>query len=325
LPVDRPAQLGDAVLADILGTEGEETVVDRRGRQLVLDETNPPPGFAEAVAGMTAEETREFTLTYPDDYSEERLAGKAVQFRVTVAEVYEVVVPELDDEFAKTVGDYETLEELREAVAKRLERSMETEAREREADAALEALVSVSEVAYPAAALEDMLQSELRRFEAGLGRSSPNLAAYLRLSGQTMEQFREKMRPLAEQRLVQRLALIEYARSNALTLSDEELQQGLWDVAASSGERSQEVLEQFNDRRNLLSFYSDLVAQKALRHLAARLTGRPWEEGAGAADAEETVGDAAGDESTGPAASEAATDASAEAEGAQEASGVSDA
>jgi len=113
-----------------------------------------------------------------------------------------------------------------------------------------------------------------------LGQSGLNLAAYLRLSGQTMEQLTEEMRPRAQQRLVERLILREYARGQSLEINDQELQQGVWNVALSYGERAQEVLEQFHDRRNLLPLYEDLMTQKALRHLVARLTGRPWEENA---------------------------------------------
>jgi len=306
-PAERPAALGDVVQATILGTEGDETVVDRRDVQVMLDDTTPPPGFAEAVAGMSAEEAHEFTLTYPDDYEEERLAGKAVQFSVTVSAVYEVETPELDDEFAQTVGDYETLEELREVVAENLKRRLEAEARQREADAALAALVGVSQVEHPAAALDDELHNELHRFEARLGQSGLNLAAYLRLSGQTMEQLTEEMRPRAQQRLVERLILREYARGQSLEINDQELQQGVWNVALTYGERAQEVLEQFNDRRNLLPLYEDLMTQKALRHLVARLTGRPWEENAEAeeeaqpaVDADEQLpAEAASDEASG--------------------------
>ncbi|MGI6381509.1 MAG: trigger factor [Anaerolineae bacterium] len=279
-PVERPAAQGDVVQTTILGTEGEETVVDRRDVQLMLDDTTPPPGFVEAVAGMSAEETREFTLTYPDDYDEERLAGKAVQFSVTVSTVYQVDTPELDDDLAKTVGDYETLDDLREAVAENLKSRLDAEARQREADAAVEALVGVSEVEYPAAALEDEIHNELHRFEARLGQSGLNLSVYLRLSGQTMEQLQEEIRPRAEQRLVQHLVLREYARSNEVQITDQELQQGVWNVAMSYGERAKEVLDQFQESRNLLPLYDDLITQKGLRHLVARLTGRPWEEDA---------------------------------------------
>ncbi len=277
-PIERPAEMGDVVQATILGTEGEETVVDRRDVQLILDEDTPPPGFVEAVTGMSAGETREFTLTYPDDYEEERLAGKAVQFSVSVAQVYEMLEPELDDDLAQTVGDYETIDELREAIAENLRRRLAGEARQREADAALEALVEAAEVAYPAVALDEEIQAELQRFESRLAQSGLNLSTYLNLSGQTMEQLMEEVRPVAERRLTQRLVLSEYARAQSLSLSNEELQRGVLSMAASYGERAQEVLEQFSDQRNLLPIYGDLLTQKALRHLVAKLTGRPWEE-----------------------------------------------
>jgi trigger factor len=277
-PVERPAAMGDVVEATILGTEAEETVVDRRDVQLMLDEDTPPPGFAEAVTGMGADETREFALTYPEDYEEERLAGKAVQFSVSVAQVYEMLTPALDDDLAQTVGDYDTIDELREAVAENLGRRLEAEARQREADAALEELLENATISYPSAALDEEIQHELHRFESRLAQSGMNLSTYLNISGQTMEQLMEDVRPVAERRLKERLVLTEYARAQSLSVSNEELQRGVFDVAASYGERAQQVLEQFNDQRNLLSLYNDLLTQKALRHLVAKLTGRPWED-----------------------------------------------
>ncbi len=277
-PVERPAEMGDVVEVTILGTEGEETVVDRRDVQVMLQEDTPPPGFAEAVTGMSADETREFTLTYPEDYEEERLAGKAVAFSVSLAQVYEMLTPELDDDLAQTVGDYETIDELREAVAENLSRRLEADARQREADAAVEELLASAEIAYPAAALDEEVQYELRRFESRLAQSGLNLSTYLNISGQTMESLMDEVRPVAEGRLKQRLVLNEYARAQSLSVSNDELQQGIYETAVSYGEHAQEVLEQFNDQRNLVSLYNDLLTQKALRHLVAKLTGRPWEE-----------------------------------------------
>ncbi|MGC9360440.1 MAG: trigger factor [Anaerolineae bacterium] len=319
-PVERPAEMGDVVEVTILGTEGEETVVDQRDVQLMLEEDTPPPGFAEAVTGMSADETREFTLTYPDDYEEERLAGKAVEFSVSVAQVYEMLTPELDDDLAQTVGDYETIDELREAVAENLSRRLEAEARQREIDAALEKLVEAAEVAYPVAALDEEIQHELQRFESRLVRSGLSLSTYLNISGQTMEQLMEEVRPVAERRLTQRLVLNEYARAQSLSLSNEELQRGVLDTAASYGEHALEVLEQLNDQRNLLPLYGDLLAQKALRHLVAKLTGRPWEE-----DAEEASGDGEADDASvseepvAEAAAEPASEGATEADAEQEA------
>jgi len=101
-----------------------------------------------------------------------------------------------------------------------------------------------------------------------------------------MEQLQEEIRPRAEQRLVQHLVLREYARSNEVQITDQELQQGVWNVAMSYGERAKEVLDQFQESRNLLPLYDDLITQKGLRHLVARLTGRPWEEDANEAGGE---------------------------------------
>ena len=144
VPVERPVQFGDQIVATVKGTVDSDQVIDEQDMAIGVADGLTPPGFGEALVGMQAGEAREFSLAYPEDFDSEELAGENVDFAVTVSAVREVILPELDDDLAKMAGDYGTLVELREALTEEIQAQLTTESRQREANAAVEALPSVA-------------------------------------------------------------------------------------------------------------------------------------------------------------------------------------
>ena len=290
-PVERAAKLGDEVVAAITGTVGGEQMVNEENATLTLQDDMTPPGFGEALLGMSAAESREFSLTYPEDYDEERLAGKNVDFRVTVTAVREIELPALDDDLAKAAGDYETLDELRRSLAEQLEARLAAQAREREAMAAIEALVAQSQMEYPAAALDAEIEQMIASQRSRLQQVGFEWEAYLRMTGQTETQLRERVHADAVRRLEQRLALMEFAKAEGISLSDEETADQLRGVvgklSAAYDQPPATVMERLNQSGALPSIYFDALTGKAVRHLTAMLTGRPVDD--------ETEGKQAGD------------------------------
>lgn len=287
-PVERPVQFDDQVVAKIEGTSDGETVVDQESATIDIIDELTPPGFAEALVGMTAGETREFSLTYPKDFEEEELAGKNVDFSVAVETVRQVNLPELNDDLAKMAGDYDTLTELREGLAENLQRRLESEARQREAAATIAALVEQATVEYPAAALEREVNMAVERQSNRLQQMGFDFEAYLRMIGRTEEELREDLRPEAERSLVEWLVLMDYARSEGLTLNQEErtneLNSLVSSVTARYGERAPRVLEQLSDSGGFVPVLSNALMRKAVEHLTNMLTGRvetELEEGPG--------------------------------------------
>jgi len=272
--VDRPVQLGDRIVASVTGVSAGETVIDNEDISLDIEDALPPPGFAEALVGMNQDETREFSLTYPDDYDQESLAGKNVSFTVTVTTVHQVLLPEIDDDLAKAAGDYETLAELRDSLAASLKRRLEGEARAREAEAAIEALVAQATVDYPTAAVEREVDVALDDRRARLQRMGLDFERYLQLVESTEQQLREELRPEAERTLVRRLVLAEFASAEELNVDADDLAAGLARVAAVYGEDAPEL----QDTRVILSIRSEMLHRKAASHLTAMLTGRLAEE-----------------------------------------------
>ena len=119
VPVERPVQINDMVIIDVTGSVGDKKIVDQENATYVVDSKNslPLPGFSQHLKNMVPDEPKEFNLEIPSDYGDSSIAGRDIHFRVTVRETKEQDLPNLDDEFAKSVGEgYDTLKSLREDI-----------------------------------------------------------------------------------------------------------------------------------------------------------------------------------------------------------------
>jgi len=275
--VERGVEPGDQVMASITGAADGEQVIDRPSATFDLDDELEPPGFGEALIGLAAGEARTFSLTYPEDFDDERLAGKNVDFDVTVSAVRKRILPEINDDLAKMVGDYDTLVELRGALAEQLKTRLQNEARARETEAAIEALLAVSEVTYPEAALQHEIDDILASHRSRLQQVGFTWENYLRMVGKTEQETRDEVKPYAERRLVQRLVLKNYGRAEEITVESGEVVEVLSHLAAGYGERADEAMQSMANSNVMLGIYTDLMAHKAARRLTAKLTGREEE------------------------------------------------
>jgi trigger factor len=299
-PVERSVQLGDQIVASVEGISEGELVIDEESASLDVTHEMMPPGFAEALLGMEEGETREFSLTYPEDFENEELAGRHVDFAVTVNTVRQVNLPELDDDLAKMAGDYETLEELRDSLTDNLQRRLEAEARQRESDAAMEALVEVSEIEYPEAAVEREVEGVLRNQRARIEQSGLTFDNYLRMTGQSEQELIEQIRPDAEDRLVRTLVLQEFIRAEDVTVDEEELEEEIdriaENIADATGQELEEARERLQANGTQFSIRNDLLMQKATDLLVDILTGRHAEPEAEEEPPEDTAEEEAEEE-----------------------------
>ena len=279
---DRPVAVGDQVIASISGESEGETVVNRQNSTLDINDALMPPGFAEALVGMETEDTREFSLAYPGDYEDENLAGKNVDFTVTVSTIRTVELPAMDDDLAKMAGDFETFDELRDALAESLKARLEGEARSREAQAAVEALVEICEVEYPEAMVQEQLDQAVRNQAGQLAQMGFTWDRYLEMIGKTEDEVRSEMREGVEQDITRRLCISEFAQLEKVDVQQEELSAEMNAMArqlyATYGERASEMLETMSNSGAMMSIYGDVLTRKATVRLANMATGRPVDE-----------------------------------------------
>jgi trigger factor len=282
VPVKRPLQMGDQVTASIWGTVDGNEVQRQETATLDLTEYMRPEGFAEALVGAETGDTREFSLTYPEDEPNRDLAGKKVDYRVVIGEVRELVLPEADDSFAKTVGDYETIDQVRASVAEELKEQREAQARADERLEAVEQLIAASEIEYPRAAVEREIDRAIANQRARAQRMGFSLDSYLRLTNRTEQDLRDEIEADAINGLLQRLVLLEYVRQEDLRLTDDEGNAAVNNyanhIAMSYGDQAQAMLQQAMQNGAFSLAIEDAMVMKAAQYLADRMAGRPLPE-----------------------------------------------
>ena len=229
-PVKRPAQWGDLAIVDIEGTVNGEIVVGNEGRELILeaDSSYPLPGFNEELLGMTVNEQREFTLTYPEESENKQLAGQQAHFKVYLQDLKEKVVPGIDDDLARTISGHETLEDLK----AELRLDLQTKAEEGFANRALTALVERSEIEFPLVLLEREIDGWLEELDLSLRRQSLNLESYLKMRKLTEEEFRKEVSPQVEERLKRSLAITKFIELEELETESGGVEKALERLAA---------------------------------------------------------------------------------------------
>ena len=265
VPVDRPAALGDQVVYDAEGKVGEETVLSNEDYQMLLEAnaTYPLPGFHEQIVDMSAGEDKVFELTYPDDDLEEDVAGKQATFTVHLHSVKEEDLPDLDDDLAMMVGDYETIDDLRASVRETLEAEALQEAEEQYLDSVLEAMIETAvKIEYPPQSIDREAEVALDQMERNLASSGLQLDTYLNMLGKTREAYRSELRPAAEERLKKRLVMVEVSKQERLELEEEEIEAQINRVSESMGENADRMREFLETPQSRLSVADDLMSTK---------------------------------------------------------------
>jgi trigger factor len=227
------------------------------------------PELLAVLPGTFVDETREAQVTFPETYSDPKLAGKHAAIRVTLRGVKEKILPPLDDALAKILsnGAHETVDSYRESVRQELEesvRAMEKLEREQEV---VRALVEASSVEVPQTLVDRELTSQLESMERSLNRQGLKLDRYLEYLGKTLDEWIADQRPDAEARLKIDLVLAEYARREKLEPSDEEAATFLEEQAAQDEELKGQVAELKKSPSALRYFASRLRRQRVLERL----------------------------------------------------------
>ena len=232
--VERAAQMGDTANIDFEGFDNGVPFDGGKGENfdLKLGSGSFVPGFEEQVVGMAAGDEKDIDITFPEDYHKE-LAGKAVVFHVKCNKVTVTNVPEMDDEFAKDVSEFNTLDELKADIrAKALENA------QKQADAAFEqaCVDKASEnttVEMPKALVEAELDNQMERFAYQLQMSGYSMDAYAKMMGGDMNTMRNAFRPAAEKQAKVNVTLAKIVEVENLTVSEEEIAAEYEAVAAS--------------------------------------------------------------------------------------------
>ncbi len=222
--VERGAELGDTAEIDFEGFDNGVAFEGGKGENyaLKLGSGTFVPGFEEQIVGMSAGEEKDIDITFPENYKED-LAGKPVVFHVKVNKVSVTNVPTLDDEFAKDVSEFNTLEELRADVRKNLEAKRTESIESAFKNAAVEKAVENMTVEMPSALVEQELDRQMENFAYQLQMNGMSVEDYAKMMGGDLSGMRNAMRPAAEKQAKVNLLLDKIAEVENLEITDEEL------------------------------------------------------------------------------------------------------
>ncbi|MBR7010548.1 MAG: trigger factor [Oscillospiraceae bacterium] len=222
--VERPAQEGDTVVIDYKGLK-DGVAFDggsAEGHELRLGSHSFIPGFEEQLIGAAAGDEKELNVTFPADYHAKELAGAPVVFQVKVHEVKETQVPAKDDELAKDVSEFDTLDELKADLRKQIETRKEEEASRAFESALMEKVAEAAKVELPAAMVEQEVDTELQNFDYQLRSQGMSLEQYSKMLGGDLSGFKNSIRPSAEKQVRLRVVLNAIADAEGLEATEED-------------------------------------------------------------------------------------------------------
>jgi trigger factor len=224
---DRGAQNGDYAVVKFEGSrDGEPFEGGATERMpLIIGEDRLIPGFEDNLVGMSVGDTKGFDITFPDDYGEASLAGKPAHFEVELRELREKILPDADDDFARSMGDFADLAALRTEVTGRLKRNALDKARHGFADRIIEYAVANATLDLPDVLIDQEVEVMHDEFRGSLARQGITEEAYLKVSNKTDADLHTDFRPDAEKRVKVLLVLSKVAEAEGLTISDADVQE----------------------------------------------------------------------------------------------------
>lgn len=267
---DGPAQTGDLLTLKLKSTVDGEVVLDEEEFELTLEPDNEdfPPGFDSQFAGQPTGTALSFTLTYPEDWPSDR-AGREATFDAEILSIHSHIVPPLDDDFAPLVGDYGTLDELRQAIREGIEADRQAEANATYADQVMQAVLEGATIEYPPVMLEDSLKHIVDEQIRHLGRMGLPLSDYLRITRQSEAQYRQRFLAQAEMRLRGDLVLGHLPELEGLQVTPEEIAEATESLLASTGSSGEGVASFLASPSGQATIVIDILRRKAMNRLMA--------------------------------------------------------
>jgi trigger factor len=282
--VERPSQLGDKIHMAIQIRVGDRIIVDDDDAEYVLrlPAEGEGPDLSTPMLDLSAGDEKTFTIAYPESYSNKELAGQDAEVSVLVKSIQERELYPLDDDFAQMIGDFGTLEQLKDNLR---ESALQRKQREADQDLASEAFEKVvadaPRVEWPAALEEATIDRWIENLERQLQRENMPFDSYLRAQQKTREQLREDFRPGAQKELRLTLVAREIANKEGLSVGVEEVASYIDLVSQLSGERSESVRQSLtNSEASVRQIAQDLLGAKVRDRLLLVVKGQLPQEGA---------------------------------------------
>lgn len=265
---ERPVEEGDTVILDYSGFVGEEQFEGGTAerQELKIGSGMFIPGFEEQLVGAEAGSDRDVVVTFPEEYHADSLAGKEAVFHCHIHEIKYEELPELDDEFAKDVSEYDTLDELKKATEERLQKNADAMAVSAAKDAVIDKVYEANKPEVPAVMVEDEIDRMAQELDHQLRYQGLSLEQYLQFMQKEAKDFREELREDAAKKVGTRLVLMSIVEAEQIEVSEEELESELKDMAAAYNTDTEQVKSMIGEE-GMPFFKKDIQLKKVIELL----------------------------------------------------------
>ena len=236
------------------------------GHELEIGSGSFIPGFEDQLVGMKIDEEREIKVTFPKEYFSKDLAGKEAMFKVKLHEIKRKELPELDDEFAKDVSEFDTLAELKASIKEKIEKNNEQRQKYETEDLAIKAVCGDVKVDIPSGMVEFEVENMMKDFEQRLSYQGLNLDQYLKMIGKTEEEMKKEYEPQAIEAIKSRLVLEAIIKAEKIEASEDEIKAKMEEMAKNYGKKVEEISENENLKRYLKE---GIESEKALEFIVS--------------------------------------------------------
>jgi len=251
---DRPLKEGDISTIDFEGFVDGVPFEGGKAEdyELTIGSNQFIPGFEESMIGMNIGEEKDINVTFPEDYHAENLAGKPAVFKVKLHTIKEKILPELDDEFAKDISEFDTLEEYRKSVEERLQKEKDNLSKSQKEQKVLDKLIENTEVFIPEEMLDDEVESILDGYRANLSHQGLSLEQFCKYMNKTVSDLQEETKPEAKRNVTIRLALEAVAKQEDIKVENSEIDEKITELINSYG--TNETSSNLNQNENVRKY-----------------------------------------------------------------------
>ncbi|MBE5819986.1 MAG: trigger factor [Clostridiales bacterium] len=263
---DRPVESGDITVIDFEGFVGDKAFEGGKAEnhELTIGSNTFIPGFEDQIIGMKIDEEREINVKFPEQYFSEELAGKDAMFKVKLHEIKRKEMPEINDELAKDISEFDTLAELKNSIKEKQEKSNEMKAKYEIEENAIKAVCEAAKVEIPAGMVELEIDNMQKDIEQRLSYQGMRFDDYLKMINKTTEEFRSEYKEQAERQIKSRLVLEAIAIDAKLEATDEEISSKIKEMAESYGKNVDEV----KDNPHLVEYVkNNLKTEKTIQFI----------------------------------------------------------
>ena len=273
---DRAIENGDTTVIDYAGFKGEEQFEGgtAENHSLEIGSNSFIPGFEEQLIGKNTGEEVEVNVTFPEEYHSEELAGQPVVFKVKINEVKGKELPELDDEFAKDVSEFDTFVEMKADAKVNMIKRAEDSGKVADQNAAVNAFTEASETFVPDILVENEIDYQIKNFEQQMSMQGINMEDYYKMIGSDMSDLRENIRPQAEVSAKTELVVGELIKQQKFEITDEEINEELEKLAKQYKMEDEEKINEFKEnlKAQSIDYINDTIQRrKAMEYLVEKV------------------------------------------------------